>query len=237
MAIPEWMRKSQGLATATRTMEADIPLSSVRLVYPVPDPKTGIPRDMIIEHLEARPYDENAKIDESAWPPEWDRVIPDLDIVVPWPAREKPEEKDNDVDTLRILTEERTFVPTLLRPPMPPSVIDELRNKYSKFRERHDDEYIAKKMEEDAEKERKRRLTSMMTPLQELHARERRERKARGWPELSDDQLAKIGEIMMARRPGAVRIQKALHKRAPEEVATGQMEGLEVEEQDQSPTA
>lgn len=240
VAIPKWMRKVNGDPSPVRTVEAGIPLSSVRLVYPVPDPNTGVPRDVVVERMAVRRSEERS-FNTSDWPPTWDRVIPGLNIVVPWPAREKPEEKDNDTDTLRIVTEESTWVPTLLRPPMPSSVIEELRNKYSKFRDRHDDEYIAEKMQEDAEKERQRKLSSMMTPLQELHAKQRRERMARGRPELTEDQLAKIGEAVVVKRGVPQHIheesqrssQQPLQK-APEEVVTMQMEGLKVEGQDRS---
>lgn len=232
-----------GDSSPVRTVEAGMPLSSVRLVYPVPDPNTGIPRDVIVERMAVRRSEERS-FDSSDWPPKWDRVIPGLEIVVPWPAREKPEEKDNDIDTLRIVTEERTWVPTLLRPPMPPSVIEELRNKYSKFRDRHDDEYIAKKMQKDADDEGQRKLTSMMTPLQELHAKLRRERIARGKPKLSEDQLAKIGETIVTNRGVPQHVQEALQKwpqqplqKAPEDVMTVQMRGLDVEGRNRSTTA
>ena len=62
---------------------------------------------------------------------------------------------------------------------MPPSVLDELRGKYSKFRTRHSEEFIAQKMEEErAEKERKQwEKLAMKTPTQEGAAREKRRRR------------------------------------------------------------
>lgn len=97
-------------------------------------------------------------------------------------------------------------MPSLLRQPMPENVIDELRNKYSKFRTRHDDAYIAKKMQEEAEatwKEKKAGVGAggmdvrMMTPGMEKRWREAMERKGRKEPELSEDILGRIGEVMM----------------------------------------
>ena len=41
----------------------------------------------------------------------------------------------------------------------------------------------------------------MMTPLKELHRKERAERKARGKPQLSEELLAKIGEVMAQNQP------------------------------------
>lgn len=133
------------------------------------------------------------------------RYIAGLDppTMIPYPEKEPEEFEDNDIDTLRIEVEERTWVPTLRRPPMPPSIIDELRNKYSKFRDRHDDSFIAKKLREDEEAAEKKKTSAkkMMTPLKELHRKERAEKKARGKPQLSEETLQKIGEVMARSMP------------------------------------
>lgn len=60
---------------------------------------------------------------------------------------------DGEMDTSRVDVEASTFVASLGEPPMPSTVIDELRNKYSKFRTRHDPEYLRQKMLEDYQKE------------------------------------------------------------------------------------
>ena len=92
-------------------------------------------------------------------------------------------------------------MPTLLHPPMPMSVIDELRNKYSKFRTRHDPEYIAAKMEEDRIAEEQKSLSKKMrTPLNEANRKARKERKKLGKGALTDDMLAKIGELMVKKQ-------------------------------------
>ncbi len=131
----------------------------------------------------------------------WTRFIPGLNVVIPWPKIEAKQHKDYDSDTLRIDVEARTFVPTLLKPPMPLTVIDELRNKYSIFRTRHDEEYIQKKMQEDEEKEAKKRMAmEMMTPLKEQRKVERKLLRAKGRPKLTEEMLAKIGEVMAKKR-------------------------------------
>lgn len=132
-------------------------------------------------------------------------MVPGLNIEIPWPRVFEDAERnereqtvaDHECDTLRIDVEERTFVPSLLRPPMPIQVVDELRNKYSKFRTRHDPEYIARKEEEAAAKvaARKQAMT-MQSPLKELNAKIREEKRALGQPVLSDAMLEKIGEFM-----------------------------------------
>jgi large subunit ribosomal protein L24 len=61
-----------------------------------------------------------------------------------------------------------TWVPSLRNAPFPSSVLDELRNKYSKYRTRHDPEYVAKKHVEDLKKEYIQK--SYMTPKEQLRA-------------------------------------------------------------------
>lgn len=133
---------------------------------------------------------------------DWDRKIPGLNLIIPWPEKGEPEHQDHDSDTLRINVDEVTERPVLLQPPMPPSVIDELRNKYSVFRKRHDPDYVARKERfEGAEGSRKRALArSAMTPMQELKEKRMAEKATRGEPELSEEQLARIGEVMAMER-------------------------------------
>lgn len=177
-----------------RSMEAAIPLPSVRLVHKMTDPETGHTRDVIIEKLVLRDvwHDKHLGIHRR------DRIIPGLGVRIPWPGKEPKEEREYDEDTVRLDVEAKTWVPTLLTPPMPTSIIDELRNKYSAFRDRHDEEYLAKKMAEDREAAMKKKALSLavMTPLQEAKRRERKEKKAKGYAPLTEDTLAKIGEVM-----------------------------------------
>ena len=186
IAIPKHMLVNEVDKRPVRSMEAPFPISAVRLVYPLAHPETGVVRDVIIKNLVA---DSNV------------RYIPGLGTRIPWPAKEPEKHEDHDDDTLRMEVEAETWVPTLLRPPMPSSVIDELRNKYSVFRNRHDDEYIAKKKAEDAETQRRKSMGAMMrTPVKELNRKERAEKKARGKPVLTEDMLAKIGQVMAAKQ-------------------------------------
>jgi len=109
------------------------------------------------------------------------------------------EEPYNDDDTLLIQTEEQSFIPPLMAAPMPMSVIDELRGKYSRFRDRHEDEYVEKKAE--ALEQRKEMMLGrerlMRTPLMELNERKAKiARDIEAKRELNDHALAKIGEAM-----------------------------------------
>ena len=180
-----------------RSMEQPVPFSSVRLVFPLKDEATGATRDVIVKKIV------NGGIWHQRHPRQtrWQRYIDGLNILIPWPAKKAKEYKDYPVDTPRLDVEVKSFVPTLLRPPMPGSVIDELRNKYSKFRTRHDPEYVAAKIKEEEEKEAKKRsIKEMMTPLKEINRRERKARKAKGKGKLTGKMLERIGRIIAEKK-------------------------------------
>ncbi|APA12516.1 hypothetical protein SS1G_03866 [Sclerotinia sclerotiorum 1980 UF-70] len=201
-AIPEWMKSEEDQdARPTRSLPQGISLKNVKLVFPYTDPITGLTRDVIAKKLAHHKMFR----DRHAQTVKWQRIIPGAgdrpNIIIPWPKAEPREKKDYDCDTLRMEVEEKTFVPTLLTPPMPASVIDELRNKYSVFRTRHDPEYVERKLEEDRQNEAKKTtIASMRTPLKELNKRERALRKAKGKGKLTRGMLLKIGEVISRRR-------------------------------------
>lgn len=182
-----------------QTTEAPIDLSSVRLVTPLADPTTGIRSDVIVNELKFTPAGQRYISNY---------VSPDTGELhyIPWPQKEKAEFKDNDVDTLRIDVEQVSWTPTLLRAPMPSGVIDELRNKYSKFRTRHEDSYIEMKQAIDERRKGKEQELEwgggtprqMLTPVQELNRARRMERM--GVEEknaLTEAVLAGIGKMMV----------------------------------------
>lgn len=175
-----------------------IPISAVRLVHPLPDPATGETRDVIIREL--KPI--GILHDRPTRKVSFSRIVPGLNVRIPWPKQEPKTHDDHPIDTLRLEVEERTFVPTLLRPPMPDSVIDELRNRYSKFRTRHTEEYVAKIEAQEAEKlaRKKGKIDEMLLPVQEYNRKMRELRRERGKPELSEEMLEKIGEVVARSR-------------------------------------
>ncbi|KAI4599173.1 hypothetical protein KJ359_002132 [Pestalotiopsis sp. 9143b] len=178
-------------------IELPIPISGVRLVHPIRDPSTGVTKDVIINQLRHSGFSHDKVTGLSRW----SRVVPGLNVTIPWPKREAKEAADHKVDTLRIDVEERTFVPTLLRPPMPEDVLDELRNKYSRFRTRHEPEYLAAREAEDqAKRDRAQLMDSMRTPLQELHRAERESKKKKGKPRLTPEMLEEIGKVIAKNR-------------------------------------
>ncbi|KAL8997594.1 MAG: hypothetical protein Q9188_006287 [Gyalolechia gomerana] len=197
---PDFMKTSGRNEPPVQTTEAPLHLSSVRLVTPLPDSSTGIRRDVIVNELTLTPTGQRFIANF---------IAPDTGKphYIPWPPREKLEFKNNDDDTLRIDVEQATWVPSLLRAPMPSGVIDELRNKYSKFRTRHEDTYIEMKEEIDESARRKKEEMewgggtpkAMLTPVQELNRVRKMERRGLQEEKLTEDVLAGIGALMVKR--------------------------------------
>lgn len=185
-----------------------ISIESVRLVYPLPHPETGVTRDVVINQLKSVPPNmssPNMTLDRWRYGNKWDRVVPGLNVVIPWPTVEAPEFEAKAADSLRESVEERTFYYGLLSPPMPETVVDELRNKYSRFRTRHEDWYLQQKEAEAEAKQRQREtIRSMQTPVQEFNEMKRAERAMAGEPELTEDMLEKIGEVMAKKKAAAL---------------------------------
>lgn len=186
-----------------------ISIDSIRLVFPLTNPETGVTRDVMIQQLKATKPNmgsENMSFDRWHYGKRWDRFVPILNTVIPWPEVQAPEHEAKAADTVREQVEQRTFYYSLLAPPMPDTLIDELRNKYSRFRTRHEQWYIAEKEAEADEKQRMHEmLQSMQTPLEEFQEKRRETRAAMGEPELSEEMLAKLGEIMAQKKAEALK--------------------------------
>ncbi|KAF4464559.1 KOW motif containing [Fusarium albosuccineum] len=193
----------------SRSQPMPLSIGSIRLVYPITNPETGVTRDVVINQLKAvAPNMKSPNMTLDRWEngKKWDRLVPGINVVIPWPAVEAPEEQTHPGDTIREKVEDRTFYYNLLSPPMPEPVIDELRNKFSKFRTRHEEWYVQQKeAEEAAKRAREETVLSMQTPLQEFHAQQRELRAAQGEPELSDEMLEKLGAIIAQKKETALK--------------------------------
>lgn len=193
MKVPDLYRELDKNINSTSTIPIHLPISAIRLVHPLTDPETGNTRDVIVQSLRRG----EVKWHRQSSSRMWTRYITGLNVAVPWPEQEPTVYEDTPADTRRANVEAPTFVPTLLGPPMPAAVLDELRNRYSKFRTRHDQAFVARKVEEEARRLESRRLTAeMLTPIQEFNKQERDIRRARGTPVLSKDMLSRIGEVI-----------------------------------------
>jgi len=175
-----------------------VPLSNVKLVHALRDAETGTFHDIILDNVIVKGAGWSAETREYV---RGKRFVPGLNESIPWPKTEEtPEVQTHDDDTYRINVDEKTDRPYLLQPPMPHSVIDELRSKYSTFRDRHDEWYEESLLAEDRGEERKKALARFIsTPLMELKEKTRQEKLARQ-SDLTDEQLANIGKVIADER-------------------------------------
>ncbi len=205
IATPEYILEAEVDKRPIRTIEAPIPLSAIRLVHPLPNAETGSMRDVIIKELR-RSSNSERKLGFAG------RYVAGTapKLYIPLPKKAKDEPAEHEIDTLRIEVEEKTWTPTLFQPPMPPSVIDELRNKYSIFRDRHDESYVGAREERAAELEevRRKKEEAMLTPLEEYHWMKKLEKGRMEEKPLEREMLVKIGEVM-ARNKGGLRREEA----------------------------
>lgn len=161
----------------------------IRLVVPLEDPVSGTVKDTIVDHVYGgAPYlDRPVGVDL----PKHTRYISGLDIEIPWPEVEKQKFEDQPIDTLRIHVEDKSYIPSLQTFPMPSSVIDELRNKYSKYRTRHDPEYIQQKQKQAAQEEYMKNRT-LFTPKTDFLAKKVEDRAKLREAEKDDEGNFKI---------------------------------------------
>ncbi|KAF3929858.1 hypothetical protein ABW19_dt0204125 [Dactylella cylindrospora] len=188
---PDYFAGTEGGDQPGIDQEINIPYTDVRLVHQVPDPQTGVLRDAIVKKIRIADVRKDVYGKKT-----WKRYIAYTNTLIPWPKVDEKEHEDQPCDTKRMDAEERTYVPTLLKPPFPDTVIDELRGKYSVFRDRHDREFVEKKMREDAEKKAAQKAR-VVTPLMEINRKIRREKMELGKKQkLTGDLLEQIGQAM-----------------------------------------
>ncbi|KAF1814531.1 hypothetical protein P152DRAFT_456801 [Eremomyces bilateralis CBS 781.70] len=191
---PEWHQKATGLPNPVATAELPLRLDDVRLVCK--HPETG--RDVIVERLEERRvWREKHNKHQTRW------FIPGCETPYRAEGMGAPKatpSRPTDRDTPDELADEETFQPQLKYMPMPASVIDELRGKYSKFRTRHDREWVEQKKRAAAEEQRKVDLAarSGLSPLQEYHLMMKQRKVAKDPPALSEEMWARIAQVMAA---------------------------------------
>lgn len=195
--IPDYMLEEAQKKAPIQTYEAPIPLSAVRLVFPLRNKETGLLRDVIINELKRTSnFEQGLGLDG--------RYIADSDprIYIPVPEKEEKEITEHQMDTLRIEVEQSTWTPTLTQPPMPPTLIDELRNKYSKFRDRHDESWVKARERRAAEREKAASMKEerMVTPLEELNRRKKLKKIEVMEKPLNSEILMRIGKLMAKKK-------------------------------------
>lgn len=144
--------------------EMPIPFDDIRLVIALE--VEGNTRDCLVRHAYGGPpYLDRGPHSKL---PRYTRYISGEDVEIPWPRDDEPRAaKDGEFDTLRYQVDFPTWVPSLHKSPFPSSVLDELRGKYSRFRARHEPEFVEQKKLEDYKSEFLKSRT-LLTPMGEL---------------------------------------------------------------------
>ncbi|PGH27524.1 hypothetical protein AJ80_00765 [Polytolypa hystricis UAMH7299] len=202
--FPAFMLKGEADRRPFRPSPLPVRIDDVRLVVALRNHETGQMRDVIVERMVRGA---NIEREPGVELPPYARHIAGSGNEIPWPEAYPAEIVDEDVDTLRIEVETNTFFPSLEAYPMPPSVIDEVRNKYSRMRMRHDPEYVEKKHAQDARElwAKNRRLVSPKTEYMQRIVEERqRERQAmtdeKGNPIMSDETASFVNAFLAAKQ-------------------------------------
>jgi large subunit ribosomal protein L24 len=160
-------------------MSLPVSLDDLRLVVQLNEFNAAqAAREVLIENIRGGPpFLERAY--GSSTPRHTRYMTGDEGIEIPWPEEEFGDEEDKSWDSLRIEVETPTWLPSLLTPPFPSSVIDELRNKYGKTRTRHNPEYIEQKKLQDYREEYLKSRT-MWTPPTEARQKRIAEKQSSG---------------------------------------------------------
>jgi large subunit ribosomal protein L24 len=198
LVIPERVMKEHGASNEeigeSRNETLRVSIRDIRLVQRIGN------RDVIVDRMDIP--ESNWDEDEGETP--LARLIPstNLEIETPEPLPESKDDESNPEylisDTYRNEVENVTFEPVLATPPFYPSIIDELRNKYSKFRRRHTDDFIEKMIAIDAKSNLKKGSAELMTtPTKDLFRKQKAQSKAIAKKQvLTDETLNILGTYM-----------------------------------------
>ncbi|GAO48159.1 hypothetical protein SAICODRAFT_22316 [Saitoella complicata NRRL Y-17804] len=129
--VPELFLSGEEKSKDDKFMNRPQPVhySDVRLVAELPDAEGNV-RKVIVKKIKRGPlyYDKNfGRLT-------WSRIIPGENKTLPWPRKAPEIDKNHPQNTPTAIVEGSTWVPTLHTSPIPESVRDELRNKYSKYK-------------------------------------------------------------------------------------------------------
>ncbi|KAJ6020892.1 hypothetical protein N7540_006396 [Penicillium herquei] len=161
--VPEWAKASMGIESDTISQPLPIPIDNVRHVIALD--VNNSTKDHIVQHAYAAgPYMERSSGSKL---PRFSRYVSGLDIEIPWPTEPEPQFDVGEFDTRGNEVSKVSWIPSLDAPPFPSTVIDELRNKYSRFRTRHDEEYVKKMVMKEYRQEYLKSQT-LLTPKGEV---------------------------------------------------------------------
>ncbi|RMD39741.1 hypothetical protein DV735_g5395, partial [Chaetothyriales sp. CBS 134920] len=177
VSLPGYINPEQAASRKFNSVEIPIPIDNVRLVWKM-NTLAG-ERDVIVRHLRGgAPHTQPAYGSNTPW---HTRYVGGTDQQIPWPEPETVEFKTEAMDTSRAGVEKDTFEYeiSIFAPPLPEGVEEEVVQKYSRDRKTHDQDYMRRKIIEDARSKwyEQRRLT---TPAQEARRNTTRHKQAGG---------------------------------------------------------
>lgn len=211
------MQKAENTKNPTVLHQRAFHESHLRLVVPTRDPKTGNFQDSILdEMLLIRKYNPqgNDYTIKRHMPGTLEKIP--SPVLPPRAPKDLSNEQYFDEDTLRITSEQVSFTPVLTytvlnaQGTQADSVLDELRNKYSKRRTRHTDEFIQKMEDIDLAKEEKNASYKKMdTPLMQVNAKIAEEIKAfKTKRKAKEGSLESVGEAVWRHLQQKQRVQQ-----------------------------
>ncbi|OKL59114.1 hypothetical protein UA08_05647 [Talaromyces atroroseus] len=184
---PAWANQADGSQDPFLPQEMPISIDDVRLVVTLED--QGRQYEVIAKHVYGGgPYLKRS----NAQTPRHTRYITGENIRIPWPEETKVDNAvDEDGDTSRKEVEYETWKPSIQQPPFSQFILDELRNKFSKYRTRHDPMWLENRKLEDL-REEYRKSRKLLTPRGE-----HRERLAKQKEVMRQSKLDENGNYIM----------------------------------------
>lgn len=169
--VPPWARENDSEKIVTDSMA--IPIDDVRLICLLEE--NGKQYEAVAKHVHGGgPFLTRLNVDT----PRHTRYISGENIRIPWPEENNAmKTTDEDGDTSRKEVEYETWTPSLEAAPFESSIMDELRNKYSKYRIRHDPAWVEARKLEDLRNEFLKSRT-LLTPAGEYRRKLAQERAA-----------------------------------------------------------
>lgn len=180
--VPEFAKISMNIQTDTISQPMPIPMDDVRHVIALD--LENETKDHIVQHAYAAgPFLERPSYSKL---PRYSRYVSGLDIEIPWPTETEPHAEVGEFDTRGNSVTDVTWVPSMDEPPFPSTVIDELRNKYSRFRTRHDEDYVRKMVLKEYQQEYLKSQT-LLSPRNEFLRQRALESAAKKEAELDEN--------------------------------------------------
>lgn len=176
--------------------DVPFPVDDVRLVYR----PEGALKDVMVRYIERGEQQEWWRREPYSQTPEYPRYVAGTENEIPWPEEVVPDQERHAADTPRMHVDQVTYVPEILTSPFDASLAEELVPRYKKTQLRHEDNYVRRKIIEDARSVwyDSRRLTTPTTQKLEQMAETRRQM------EESTDKGKVWGEVQKAvHRAGA----------------------------------